>query len=194
MIEVGVLSAWSIDQKSTKYVHPASALLRLLDWKVTPWPVDAEVPPPLAAALAQALVKLGQTAFRWGYPETPALAEGDLLHPAPRGLFRHSAVAIVETARAELAAKAFEWQWDMQGQVVWASERGCRLTPDQIRRLSTCTDWRDFTLTAPLRLFMAPVADGVGALIACREESDWLEFSEALSESLAASGIAYRPA
>ena len=160
---------------------PAGASSALLLWDASPEPPDGGVAAPVAAALATALVRIGDVVFRWSGP--PAWDEGlaTVTPPPRRGLaalpgLRGAAPAgaVISTGAASVARHLFDWDFEQQGQAALVIARGADAAEATLKQVATTRDWRAFRFAPGMRLLLTPAVDGIGALL-CAPDAPLLE-------------------
>jgi hypothetical protein len=199
-VTVDVRRHWDPRVEQTDEITPRAGCSILVAWQVDPPTTDAEVPPEMAACLAEALTSWGSVWFRWcGAP--PAHEAGGRMIPAPqRDMLRRMTdrlavswpIDVMVTRSPTLAVQCFQFEWDSQGQVVLVVDPLCDDTCAVLAALRTRRNWQEFELSPPVIALLAPIVDGQGAILCTQSEDKLQGLVRSLEGHLRNVGVRYR--
>lgn len=170
--------------------HPAVSFL--FTWTVTPTPVDAGVPEPVAIMLAKALSSIGFVYFGADPGTKNAVAQ-----VAVRRRLRSGTISVVESRSVDAILPAFssarhDWSQNAQWLVV-SDEDQAQSRIDWLERL-ICELYQDWSLSAippQVSLVVQAAVDGDGAACHCRDASTAERLIERLRAEAQAAGFSF---
>lgn len=172
---------------------PQDLAIRRFEWRVEPWPVEAGMPEPVMAALADALAETGPVAGHWDGAPPPHAT----LFPTPRRgrvrrvwdrLVGRWVSDVLVSDRPAAIALLIELGWANESQVLLMLEPGRDPSP-AVALLAARRDWREVMLPQMVRAILLPGSDGDSVLIGASDLAGLEALARKLDEAFRAAGF-----